>query len=147
MILYQRRCGMKRFKWGNLAVVLVFGGIAVAAHSIGQLYAQEKAQITDVFKTALSVAAAQEVNVRHYDVPPGWTSPKHYHSGHMFLYVMEGTGSMETEGQTRTARSGEVLNQLPEKVMVMRNASTSERLKFVLFQVGATGAPLIVRSE
>lgn len=138
---------MKRFMWGNLAVILVCGGIVVAAHSIGQPYAQEKAQITDVFKAALSVAAAQEVNVRHYHVPPGWTSPKHYHTGHMFLYVMEGTGSMETEGQTRTARSGEVLHQLPEKVMVMRNASASERLKFVLFQVGATEAPLIVRAK
>ena len=106
--------------------------------------AQEKAQIMDVLKTALSVSAAQEVNVRRYDVPPGWATAKHYHTGHMFLYVVEGTGTMETEGQARTARSGEVLHQLPEKTMVMRNASTSERLKFVVFQVGATGAPMVV---
>jgi quercetin dioxygenase-like cupin family protein len=112
--------------------------------AIGDAQAQEKAQITDVFKTALSVSAAQEVNVRNYDVPPGWASPKHHHTGHMFLYVVEGTGSMETDGETRTARSGEVLSQLAERPMVMRNASTTERLKFVLFQVGATGAPLIV---
>jgi len=110
----------------------------------GGAQAQEKAQISDVLKTALSVSPAQEVNVRHYDVPPGWATPKHYHTGHMFLYVTEGTGTMETEGRTQTARSGEVLHQLPEKAMVMRNASASERLKFVLFQVGATGAPLVV---
>ena len=138
---------MKRFKWGNLAVVLVCGGIAVAVHGIGQLYAQEKSQITDVFKTALSVAAGQEVNIRHYDIPPSWASSKHHHTGQMFIYVIEGTASMEAEGQTRTARPGEVLHQLPEKVMVMRNASTSERLKFIMFQVGATGAPPIVRAE
>jgi quercetin dioxygenase-like cupin family protein len=112
--------------------------------AIGVAQAQEKAQIKDVLKTALSVSAAQEVNVRHYDVPAGWATPKHYHTGHMFLYVVEGTGIMETEGQSRTARSGEVLHQLPEKTMVMRNASASERLKFVLFQVGATGAPVVV---
>ena len=112
--------------------------------AVGAAQAQEKAQITDVFKTALSVAAAQEVSVRTYDVPPGWATPPHYHTGHMFLYVVEGTGAMEAEGHTHTARSGQVLHHLPEKTMVMRNASTSERLKFVLFQVGATGAPLVV---
>lgn len=111
---------------------------------IGGAQAQEKAQISDVLKTALSVPAAQEVDVRRYDVPPGWATPKHYHTGHMFLYVVEGVGTMETEGQARTARAGEVLHQLPEKTMVMRNASASERLKFVVFQVGATGAPMVV---
>ena len=117
---------------------------AALACAMGGAQAQEKAQIADVMKAALSVSAAQEVNVRRYDVPPGWATPKHYHTGHMFLYVVEGTGTMETEGQTRTARSGEVLHQLPEKTMVMRNASASERLKFVVFQVGATGAPMVV---
>ena len=121
---------------------LVTGAALVCG--IGGARAQEKAQITDVFKTALSVSAAQEVQVRQYDVPPGWATPKHYHTGHMFLYVVEGTGAMETEGEIRTARAGEVLNQFPERTMVMRNASASERLKFVVFQVGATGTPLVV---
>jgi quercetin dioxygenase-like cupin family protein len=127
----------------RLALAPFAAAIALAAAS-GSGQTQEKAQITDVLKTALSVAAAQEVNVRHYDAPPGWATPPHYHTGHMFLFVEEGTGAMETEGQTRTAHSGEVLHQLPERTMVMRNASTSERLKFVLFQVGATGAPVVV---
>jgi len=110
----------------------------------GGAQAQEKPQIANALTTALSVSEAQEVNVRRYDVPPGWATPKHYHTGHMFLYVVEGTGTMDTEGESRTARAGEVLNQLAGKTMVMRNASTSERLKFVVFQVGATGAPMIV---
>jgi len=121
----------------------LIAAIALAS-AIGSAQAQEKAQIADVLRTALSVAAAQEVQVRQYDVPPGWASPKHYHTGHMFLYVVEGVGAMETDGQTRTARAGEVLNQFPERTMVMRNASATERLKFVVFQVGATGAPLVV---
>jgi len=120
-----------------------FAAMALSC-AIGGAQAQEKAQIADVLKTALSVSAAQEVQVRQYDVPPGWATPKHYHTGHMFLYVVEGTGAMETDGQIRTARPGEVLNQFPERTMVMRNASTTERLKFIVFQVGATGAPLVV---
>jgi len=131
----------------NLSARRSFCTLAAAAalvSAVGGAQAQEKAQIADVLKTALSVSAAQEVDVRRYDAPPGWATPKHYHTGHMFLYVVEGIGTMETEGQTRTARSGEVLHQLPEKTMVMRNASASERLRFVVFQVGATGAPMVV---
>jgi quercetin dioxygenase-like cupin family protein len=121
-----------------------FTAAIALACAIGGAQAQEQAQIADVLKTALSVSAAQEVQVRQYDVPPGWATPRHYHTGHMFLYVVEGVGAMETDGQMRTARAGEVLNQFPERTMVMRNASASERLKFVVFQVGATGAPLVV---
>lgn len=131
----------------NLPARRSFCTLAAAAAlvcAVGGAQAQEKARIADVLKTALSVSAAQEVNVRRYDVPPGWATSNHYHTGHMFLYVVEGIGTMETEGQTRTARSGDVLHQLPEKTMVMRNASASERLKFVVFQVGATGAPMVV---
>jgi quercetin dioxygenase-like cupin family protein len=124
-----------------------FIAAAALACAIGGAQAQEKAQITDVLRTALSVSAAQEVQVRRYDVPPGWATPKHYHTGHMFLYVEEGTGAMETDGQIRTVRAGEVLSQFPERTMVMRNASASERLKFVVFQVGATGSPLVVLAK
>jgi quercetin dioxygenase-like cupin family protein len=128
------------------AVPSVIAATALAC-ALGGAQAQEKARITDVLKTALSVSAAQEVQVRQYDVPPGWATPRHVHTGHMFLYVVEGIGAMETEGQTRTARAGEVLNQFPERAMVMRNASASERLKFVVFQVGATGAPLVIVAQ
>jgi quercetin dioxygenase-like cupin family protein len=138
---------MKRFRWGKLVVLLVCSGVAVAANGIGPLSAQEKAQKAAVFKTALSVAAAEEVTIRHNDRPPGWVTPKHYHTGHVFLYVIEGTGSMEIEGQIRTARPGEVIHALPEEVMVMRNASTSERLKFILFQVGPKGTPLSIKTK
>jgi quercetin dioxygenase-like cupin family protein len=121
-----------------------FIAAAALACAIGGAQAQEKAEITEVLRKALSVSAAQEVQVRRYDVPPGWVTPKHYHTGHMFLYVAEGTGAMETDGEIRPVRAGEVLNQFPERPMVMRNTSATERLKFVVFQVGATGAPYVV---
>ena len=106
--------------------------------------AQDAAKVTGVLKQSLAVAGANQVNVRHYDVPPGWISGKHHHSGHMFLYIVEGSGAMDTEGEVRTAGADQVIQQMPHKSMVMRNASTTERLKFVLFQVGAEGEPLIV---
>ena len=106
--------------------------------------AQDKPLITDVFKERLAVDDPKVVSVRRYDVPPGWVTAAHHHTGHMFLYIVEGSGAMETEGQVRTAAAGQVIHQLPGKHMVMRNASTSVPLKFVLFQVGPEGPPLIV---
>ncbi len=49
-----------------------------------------------------------------------------------------------TEGQVRTAGPGQVIHQLPAKPMIMKHASSSARLKFVLFQVGPEGPPLTV---
>ena len=107
-------------------------------------FAQEKAKIEDIYKQALGAADASQVNIRNYDVPPGWATPSHHHSGHMFLYIIEGKGAMDTEGETRTAGPGQVISQLPGKSMIMRNASQTERLKFVLFQVGDDKHPLVI---
>ena len=109
--------------------------------------AQDKAQITDVFKAHLAVGDPKLVSVRRYDVPPGWATPMHQHTGHMFLYIVEGSGAMETEGQVRAGSSGQVINQLPGKTMIMKNSSSSARLKFILFQVGPEGSPLTVPAK
>ena len=122
-------------------------GTAIAAGCVlvgMPAFAQEKAKIEDIYKQALGAAGANQVNVRSYDVPPGWATDKHHHSGHMFLYIIEGSGAMDTEGEVRTAGPGQVISQLPGKSMIMRNASKTERLKFVLFQVGEDKHPLVI---
>lgn len=117
-------------------------GLVVLTASVMSAQAQDAA-VTDVFKNKLAVAKGQEVSVRHFDVPPGWATPEHFHTGHMFLYVLEGAGEMNTEGEVRTAGPGEIIHQLPDKTMVMRNGSDADRLKFIVFQVGPEGAPMI----
>lgn len=124
----------------GIGTVMAAGCVLMAAPA----FAQEKARVEDIYKQALGAASANQVNVRSYDVPPEWATARHHHSGHMFLYIIEGSGAMETEGETRTAGPGQVISQLPGKSMIMRNASRTERLKFVLFQVGDDKHPLIV---
>ncbi len=124
------------------ATLMVLFGVALVAGHPHVAPAQDKAQITDVFKERLAVDDPKVVSVRQYDVPPGWATPVHQHTGHMFLYVVEGSGAMETEGQVRGGTAGQVIHQLPGKPMIMKNSSTSARLKFILFQVGPEGPPL-----
>ena len=126
------------------ATLMVLFGVALVAGHPHAVPAQDKAQITDVFKERLAVDDPKVVAVRQYDVPPGWATPVHQHTGHMFLYVVEGSGAMETEGQVRAGTAGQVIHQLPGKPMIMKNSSTSARLKFILFQVGPEGPPLTV---
>jgi quercetin dioxygenase-like cupin family protein len=126
------------------AVLTVLVAIAlVGAHPLAAP-AQDKAEITDVFKERLAVDDPKLVSVRRYDVPPGWATPVHQHTGHMFLYIVDGSGEMETDGQVRSAAAGQVIHQHPGKPMIMKNSSTSARLKFILFQVGPEGPPLTV---
>jgi quercetin dioxygenase-like cupin family protein len=124
-----------------LVVLLAIASMWTNTHTA---LAQDKAQITDVFKERLAVEDAKLVSVRQYDVPAGWATPMHQHTGHMFLFIVEGSGAMETEGQVRAAGPGQVIHQLPGKPMIMKNASSSARLRFVLFQVGPDGPPLTV---
>jgi quercetin dioxygenase-like cupin family protein len=126
------------------ATLMVLFGVALVAGHPHAAPAQDKAQITDVFKERLAVDDPKVVSVRQYDVQPGWATPVHQHTGHMFLYIVEGSGAMETEGQVRAGTAGQVIHQLPSKPMIMKNSSTSARLKFILFQVGPEGPPLTV---
>jgi len=120
------------------ALAVVLGGFV----STG--IAQDAPKINDIFKQKLAATNADQINVRTYDVPPGWATKKHHHEGHMLLYIVEGTGAMETEGEVRKAGPGQVLSQSPGKPMIMRNDSSTARLKFVLFQVGPSDKPIIV---
>ena len=124
------------------AVLTMLVAVALVAAHPHAAAAQDKAEIMDIFKERLAVDNPKTVSVRRYDVPPGWVTPVHQHTGHMFLYIVDGSGAMETEGQVRSAAAGQVIHQLPGKHMIMKNASTSARLKFILFQVGPEGPPL-----
>ena len=127
----------------NLALA---GVIAVGAIAIQGLHAEEKAKTTALLKTALSGVEGKEVNLKHMKKPAGWVSPKHYHPGHVFVYILEGTMVVEVEGQeTRTVGPGEVFHELPKRVMQAKNASATDWVKFVIFQVGDEGTSLTVK--
>lgn len=113
----------------------------------GAAIAEDQPKLTEMLKTPLAESDGQEVIVSHVDYPPGFSSPKHHHTGHVVVYVLEGVGGMEVDGEVRTASAGDVIEELPGKVMVMRNESESEWLRFVVFQVGPEGSPFIVKHE
>ena len=93
----------------------------------------------------LSGMEGTQANVIYYDVDPGFATERHLHPGHVFIYVIEGAIELDVEGEELVRLSaGDAGYEPPDKPMVGRNASSTERARFVVFQVGRTDEPLMV---
>ncbi len=103
------------------------------------------AKTEGVLKSELHGAALDEANIVRFEVEPGWASERHIHPGHVFVYVTEGTLEIDVEGEPqRTVSAGEAFHELPDKPMIARAATATEGAKFVVFQVGPAGEPIMV---
>ena len=127
----------------NLALA---GAIAVGAIGIQGLHAGQKVKTTALLTVALAGVEGKEVDMRIKEFPPGWASSKHMHTGHEFVYVLEGSMVVDMEDKAPyTAGPGEVFDELADRVMLGRNASATEWLKILVIQVGDKGKPLTVK--
>ena len=103
------------------------------------------AETTQVLKTGLQGEEGREANIVRFDVGPDWETDRHIHPGHVFVYVTEGSIEVDVKGkEPQTYSAGEAFYELPDLPMVARTASTDEGAKFIVFQVGPTGEPIMV---
>ena len=63
------------------------------------------------------------------------------------MYVLEGELTVELEGQTKTFAAGELYSEDINAAMVGKNLSTSDDLEILVFQVGDTGKPMMIKVE
>ncbi len=128
-----------------VGVALLISGLPYVVQG---LHAEQKAKRTTLLKEALAGVQGKEAQVKHMEFPPGWVGSKHYHPGHVFVYVLEGTFIVDVEGRTRrTVGPGEVFHELPgsDRVMQARNGSATHWVKILVFQVGDEGTPITVK--
>ncbi len=138
-------------KIGKLGIALTLAGVL----SLGVVFSLDvqaaeykpKAEVTSLYEGALSGVEGKTVIVKHFTLPAGFVGGKHFHPGDVFVYVLEGELAVETENGTLTIREGELYQEVPDMVMVGKNLSTSEAAKIVVFQVGDTGKPMMVKAE
>ena len=84
----------------------------------------------------------KEVTVELNEAGPG-TSGKHYHPGHSFTYILDGSESYAVEGQPgRTVRTGDALHEAPMQVHTVDNLSA---VKLLVIRVIEKGKPATVR--
>ncbi len=118
--------------------------IAVAAVILTATPVMAGEDATELRRSLLAFDDSKDVSIRKLVRPAGWVSPPHHHTGQVFLYVVEGAGEMELGSKTLTGGPGTIMEAQPGEVMIMKNASDSEPLHFMLFQIGPVGEPNIV---
>jgi quercetin dioxygenase-like cupin family protein len=108
---------------------------------------KSKAEVKSLYEGVLSGVDGKTVIVKHFTLSAGFVGGKHFHPGNVFVYVLEGEFTVETEKGSLTVRAGEVYPEVPGMVMRAKNLSTSGPLKIVVFQVGDTGKPMMVKAK
>jgi len=115
----------------------------VAAHNLGAL--GQEAETTQVLKTELQGEEGREANIVKFDVGADWETERHIHPGHVFVYITEGSIEIDVEGkEPMTYSAGQAFYEVPDLPMVARTAGSDVGAKFIVFQVGPTGEPLMV---
>jgi quercetin dioxygenase-like cupin family protein len=145
---------MKRLAVTSLVLVLM---AAITAGALGALgvSAQEKkepylptATLKTLIERPLHGAEGKQVTILHGTFAGGWVGGKHYHTGPVYVYVLEGSFTVDEQEKPRqTFTAGQLYEEPIGAPMQARNISTSEQLKILLFQVHAPGEPLAYRVE
>ncbi len=130
------------------AVLLMFGftlaaGIALGAIGTQVLSAQlETTTRTVLLSTPLSGIEGKEGIMMVAVIAPGAETGMHFHPGHEFAYVLEGSGTLEVEGKPPMAlKPGTAIYQPPGQVHNGRNASATVPLKILVLHVAEKGKP------
>ena len=104
-----------------------------------------KAKTTLLLEQKLEGLPGFSVQIVLVEGPPGWVGGRHYHPGHVFVYMLDGTYQLNFEDLTsRTVLPGEVFYEAPNSVMLSRNGSSTEWVRDVVFQILRDGQPVAV---
>ncbi|HEY7088789.1 MAG TPA: cupin domain-containing protein [Tepidisphaeraceae bacterium] len=105
-----------------------------------------EAKVTSLLSKDLKEFPGKEGLMITVEYPPGCVDPVHRHNAHAFIYVLEGSIVMQVKGGKEvTLKPGETFYEGPDDIhTVGRNASTTERAKFVVFFVKDKDAPILV---
>ena len=138
------------------ATKLGLGLVLAGALSLGTAFAMDeqaaeykppKAVATPLVESTLVGVDGKTVIIKHFTLPAGFVGGKHFHPGAVFVYVLEGTLTIQTANRTITVSEGEVYEETPQVVMWAENMSASEPVKLVVFQVGDTGKPMMIKAN
>ena len=103
--------------------------------------------MTSLHQAPLPGVAGKEVIIKHFSFPPGFVGGQHYHTGPVYVYVLEGALTVVTKRGTETHKAGQLYPEPLNDVMQPKNVSGSDNLKFVVFQVGDIGKSMMIKAK
>lgn len=105
--------------------------------------AADVATVTPLITKDLIGIPGKEATMVTVEYAPGASSAEHRHNAHTFVYVLEGSVTMQVKGGKEvTLGPGQTFFESPEDIhTVSRNASATKPAKFLVFFVKEKGAP------
>lgn len=121
--------------------IAVFAVVAMAVGMVADAQQAPAVKRNVVLKQDMTVPDREAV-MAWVELPPGGAEGKHTHPAEVFAFVLEGTISLENEGNpTTTLKAGDVFHVLPGKVhQAINNGSVTAKLAAVF--VAEKGKPL-----
>ncbi len=130
------------------ATILVVAGGGLDLGAQERKAYTSKSKSTPLIKTAVAGVAGKEVNIVHFALPSGFVGGRHSHPGQVFVYILEGSLGMEIEGAApRKLEAGDVFQEPQGRTMRVRNLSSTDGVKFIVFQIGDAGKPLMIKAK
>jgi hypothetical protein len=127
-----------------LSGVIVGSGTNAAALS-AQVAAQGRAQETTKLMTTdlAGWCDGKEIVVEYHEEGPG-PSSKHYHPGHSFSYMIEGSRTVTVDGMpVQVVRAGEIHYEAPMRANISNNASAAKVVTFRIMEKGKTESVVV----
>ena len=141
---------MKRARFWFAAAVAMAAAIALLGSQGSLAETKEyvsKAKATTLHQAPVPGLEEKEVIIKHFELPPGYVGGRHYHPGPVYVYVLKGVFTIETEEGTQTYKAGEIYPEPINRTMQVKNLNASEELEFVVFQIGEIGKPMMIKAE
>ncbi|MBU9589830.1 cupin domain-containing protein [Burkholderia multivorans] len=122
-------------------LLALLGGVMAAGAQ-----AAPSAIVAPLMTKPLDDYPGKEAEMISVEYPPGAVDPVHRHYAHAFVYVVEGSIVMQVKGgQSVTLKPGQTFYEAPGDLhTVGRNASLTQRAKFIVLLLKDKGAPVLV---
>jgi quercetin dioxygenase-like cupin family protein len=88
------------------------------------------------------------ISTNHVKAPPEWVGGRHYHSGRTYVYVLEGTFTVEEEGKpAQTSRPVGFTRSPVGNPMKAFNKSADAPMELLVIQVQNEDKPLMYQAD
>jgi quercetin dioxygenase-like cupin family protein len=130
------------------AAAFVLSAVPAGAADPKQVYVSPGSERKPLFTGPLHGVETHHVTVEEFTFPPGWVGGKHYHTGPVFVYILDGEFGVSEKGRAEQKFGSGVLYREPIGTpMQARNLSASRPLKVLLIQIGRKGEPLMIKTD
>src|SRR5262245_17164789 len=119
----------------QMTLTLFMVAVGVFAIAVGQdVYAQTSGvQVSTRFKAEVAGVEGRKWNVSTVELAPGAVDARRVHPGAELVYVLEGAGFLEVDGNSPVAlKPGTTVALTPHHAHVLKNTSQTKQLKVLV---------------